>query len=97
MEECPCSAELEEEEAELKDLLNELYDITHWFRFGVNLGVSEARLLQIRKEYRDIEDCVQEVILEWRRQEMPKWSKVVQALTKVDCKRKAKMLATRYG
>ena len=85
-----------EEEATLKDLLNELCDITHWFWFGVNLGVSKARLLQIKAEYRDIQDCIREVILEWEKQEIPKWFKVVQALPK-GYKRKADCLAKRYG
>jgi len=58
--------------------------------------VPEARLLQIRKEYRDIQDCIQEVILEWKKQESSKWSKVVQALPK-GYKHKANVLAKRYG
>ena len=93
---CFTAEEKEEEAAELKDLLNELCDITHWFWFGVNLGVSDTRLLQIRKEYRDIQDCIQEVLLEWKKQEIPKWSKVVQALPK-GYQHKANILAKKYG
>ena len=93
---CFTAEEKEEEEAKLKDLLNELCDITHWFWFGVSLGVPQARLLQIKEEYRDIQACIREVLLEWKKQETPKWSKVIQALPK-GYRHKANILAKRYG
>ena len=92
-----CITEWKEEAAEVKDLLNELCYLKHWFWFGANLGVPPARLHQIGAESGNIQDYIQKVIVEWCKLEIPKWSKVVQALTKMGYKCEAEMLATKYG
>ena len=81
----------------MKDLLNELCGITYWFRFGANLNLSKDRLLQIKYDYRDSPTCIQEVIMEWRQQEEPMWSKAVIALHASGYVNKAKELAKKYG
>ena len=81
----------------MKDLLNELCYLKRWFWFGANLGVPPARLHQIEGECRDTQDCIRKVIVEWGKLEKPKWSKVVQALTKMSYKRDAEILSTKYG
>lgn len=59
--------------------------------------MSEDLLLQIEEENRHIKNCIQDTLLEWRKQEVPKWSKVVQALVMIGHKRKAEELAQKYG
>lgn len=93
---CPFPTE-QEEEAKANDLLNELCHLEHWFWFGTNLGVSEARLLQIKAESGDIRICIQNTIVEWGRLEVRKWSKVIQALRKMGYRHKAETLSTKYG
>jgi len=93
----PCPTEQKEEEAKENDLLNELCYLKHWFWLGTNLGVSETRLLQIEAESGDIQIRIQKTIVEWGRLEVRKWSKVIQALSKMGDRRKAEMLSTKYG
>lgn len=81
----------------MDDLLNELCYMKNWFWFGVNLGVPPARLLQIEAEGGGIQNYIRKIIEVWGEQEVPKWSKVVQALAKMRNKREAKRLATKYG
>lgn len=71
--------------------------MVHWFWFGVNLEVSEERLAQIGAGNQDIMECIRLVILEWKKKERLKWSKVVQALSEMGYKYKADMLAKKYG
>ena len=94
---CPFPTEQEEEEAKVNDLLNELCHLEHWFWFGTNLGVSQDRLLQIKAESGDIPIRIQKTIVEWGRLEVRKWSKVIQALSKMGERHKAEMLSTKYG
>ena len=66
--------------AELKDLINELQEVTDWYLLGLCLGLSESRLQEIKQDHRTNDEWRREVLATWARQEKPTWSKVVSAL-----------------
>ena len=66
--------------AELKDLINELQEVTDWYLLGLCLGLTESRLREIEQDQRRNDERRREVLATWARQEKPTWSKVVHTL-----------------
>ena len=85
-------------EVELKDLVNELYEVTNWFYLGVHMDVPDPELFAIRHNYRDIVDkCKMEVLI-WRMNQSPlTWSDVVRALVGMKMGSLARKIALKYG
>ena len=92
------SSEQVDTEPALKDLDTELNKVHEWFRFGLNLGVSASKLLEIQENKRGMVDkCRLQVLIEWENMEKPTWRKVVRALVAVGMTRLARELAEKYG
>ena len=83
--------------AELKDLVNELQEVSEWFRLGLNFDIPEAKLMQLHHNYRHIQDCLEHMLVEWGKREKRTWSKVVEALTAIGRELLAQKLAAKYG
>ena len=66
--------------AELKDLINELEEVTDWFLLGLCLGLFESQLEVIKQDHKTNDERRREVLATWARQEKPTWSTVVCAL-----------------
>ena len=81
----------------MKDLLSELQEVTDWFKFGVCVGVQEWNLEAIKQDYEDTEECRREMLIIWRKKEVPTWSKVIRALAEIGMHRHALAIATKYG
>ena len=84
--------------AELKDLVNELQNVTDsWFRLGLNLDISDAKLMDIKHDHKHIAECLDHMLIEWGKRERRTWSKVVRALTAIGRTLLAQELAAKYG
>ena len=83
----------------LKELVEELKPITDWFSFGTHLGVHQAKLLAIGKNYdkEGPERCKIETLIRWMKQEPPTWDKIVQALLKTGMGVLAQKIAKNHG
>ena len=64
----------------MKDLVNELQEVTDWFQLGLSLRVPESVLRTIQQDLITTNKCRQEMLIEWMKQEVPKWSTIVKAL-----------------
>ena len=84
--------------AELRDLLNELQEVTDWFFLGLCLGLFESQLEVIKQDHKTNDERRREVLATWARQEKPTWSKVVCALMEMgDHQVLASQIAEKYG
>ena len=79
----PCPEGLQLEGVAMKDLLSELQELTDWFKFGVEVGVQESKLKEIRQDYEDTEECKSEMLLIWMNKEVVTWTKVIRALVEI--------------
>lgn len=65
----------------MKDLVNELQEVTDWFRLGLSLRVPESVLRTIEQDLDTTNKRKQEMLIEWmKRVQVPKWSTMVKAL-----------------
>ena len=66
----------------LRDIQNELGDVTDWYQLGVQLGISTADLNQIRMNYpNNAQQCKTEVLDLWLRNSPEcSWTKLAQAV-----------------
>ena len=65
----------------MKDLVNELQEVTDWFQLGLCLGVPESVLRTIQRDLDTTNKRKQEMLIEWmKRVQVPKWSTMVKAL-----------------
>ena len=83
--------------ANLKDLVSELQEVTDWFHLGICLGILLAKLQSIKQDYRHIDERRREVLLAWRDNEDPTWSKLVSALVDMRNISLAYQIAGKYG
>ena len=68
-------------DASLKDLVNELREVTDWFQLGLCLKVPLSVLRTIQQENKeDTHKCREEMLRAWMKQEIPMWSTIVKAL-----------------
>ena len=68
-------------DANLKDLVNELQEVTDWFQLGLCLRVRLSVLRTIQQDNKeDTNKCRQEMLEAWMKQEAPMWSTIVKAL-----------------
>lgn len=82
----------------LRDLLEELKELTDWFNFGAHLGIHQEELLVIGKDYdMDTERCKVETLIVWMKRESPTWSKVIQALVRMEMLTLAQQIAKHHG
>lgn len=81
----------------MNDLLSELQQVTDWFKFGVEVGVQESKLKEIRQDYEDTEDCRREMLLIWMNKEVVTWNKVIRALAEIEMHRLGLTIASKYG
>ena len=80
------------------DLVEELKDLTDWFKFGAYLGIHQEELLVIGKDYKmDIEECKVETLIIWMQREPPTWSKVIQALVRMELLVMAQQIAEHHS
>ena len=93
----PCPEGLQLEGVAMKDLLIELQELTDWFKFGVEVGVQESKLKEIRQDYEDTEECKSEMLLIWMNKEVVTWTKVIRALVEIGMERLALAIASKYG
>ena len=79
--------------------MEELKAVTDWFNFGTHLGVHQAKLLAIGKNYdrEGPERCKTEALIVWMGQEQPTWSKIVHALVKIGMGALAQKIAASHG
>ena len=64
----------------MKDLVNELQEVTDWFQLGLSLRVPESVLKTIERDLDTTNKRKQEMLIEWMKREVPKWSTMVKAL-----------------
>lgn len=83
----------------MNELVNELKAVTDWFNFGAHLGIPQAKLLAIGKDYdrQGLERCKTETLIVWMNQEQPTWSKIVQALINIGMGALAQEVARKHG
>ena len=83
----------------MKGLVEELRTVTDWFNFGTHLGVPQAKLLAIGKNYdrEGPERCKTEALIIWMDQEQPTWSKIVHSLVKIGMGALAQKIAAAHG
>lgn len=67
----------------MKDLVNELQEVTDWFQLGLSLRVPVSVLRTIQRDLVTTNKCRQEMLIEWMKREVPKWSTIVKALLDV--------------
>ena len=71
--------------------------MTDWFHLGICLGILLAKLQSIKRDYRHIDERKREVLLAWRDNEKPTWSKLVGALVEMRNMSLAHQIAGKYG
>ena len=82
----------------LRDLVEELKDLADWFNFGLHMGIHQEELLVIGKDYyMATERCKIETLIVWMKREPPTWSKVIQALVRIDMLTLAQQIAKHHG
>ena len=83
----------------LNELVEELKPVTDWFNFGTHLGVHQAKLLAIGKNYdkEGPERCKIESLIVWMNQEPPTWDKIVQALLNIGMGALAQKISKNHG
>ena len=81
----------------MKDLIQELEEVTEWDYLGICLKLPEHTLKTIRKDNRKTENRKREVLMEWAKMEVPTWGRVVHALLEMGMEVLAKRIAKKYG
>lgn len=82
----------------MKDLIQELEEVTEWEYFGTRLELPEHTLETIRRDNRrNTENCKREVLMEWAKIKVPTWRRVVRALLEMGMEVLAKRIAGKYG
>ena len=78
--------------------MEELKDLTDWFNFGIYVGIHQEELLVIGKDYNmDVDRCKVETLIFWMKRESPTWTKVIQALVRMEMLSLAQKIAEHYG
>ena len=77
--------------------MNELKRVNDWIPLGLNLGVEISTLEAIERERITIGERRTQMLNEWRKQETPTWSAVLQALVKMGMRHLAIQLAQKKG
>lgn len=83
----------------MQDMLTELKDVTmKWFKLGVFLGVPSETLTMIKHSGRmhTEKDRKVQMLIEWSKQDVPTWEKLVTALIKADLPSVAVRIATNH-
>ena len=81
----------------MQDMLTELKDvISKWFRLGVFLGVPSEVLTGIKRSGKKEKECKLLMLIEWSKQDIPTWEKLVTALIKADLPTVAVRIATNH-
>ena len=93
----PCPEGLQLEGVAMKDLLSELQEVTDWFKFGVEVGIQESKLKEIKRDYLDTEDRKRAMLFIWVKKEVATWAKVIHALAIIGMHRLALAIASKYG
>ena len=82
----------------MKDLIQELEEVTEWEYLGTCLGLPNHTLKTIRRDNRrNTENRKREVLLEWMKIKIPTWRRVVRALLEMGMEVLAKRIARKYG
>ena len=71
-------------EVKLKDLVNELQEVTDWFALGVYLGLEMSTLASVRTDCMGTNECRRSMLGIWMREQEATWSKVVHVLSSPD-------------
>ena len=83
---------------DLKSLLEDLKDVTDWFRLGVWLGIDHAILTTIEKNHKnDSERCKMEMLELWLKKHDASRSEMIVALEGIDHRNLAKQLQKKYN
>ena len=85
------------DEAEMRDLIQELEEVTEWDYLGVCLGVPGSTLRAIRRDERGAEGRKRAMLIEWAKIKKPTWYRVVRALLEMGREVLAKRIAEKYG
>ena len=85
------------EEADMKDILQELKNVTEWHHLGLCLGVDETTLKAIRKDVKVTEYRKRAMLLTWAKLKVPTWRRVVRALLEMGEKVQAERIAKKYS
>lgn len=85
------------DEAEMRDLILELEEVTEWDYLGVCLGVPGATLRAIRRDERGAESRKRAMLMEWAKIKKPTWYRIVHALLEMGMEVLAKRIAAKYG
>ena len=81
----------------MKDLIQELKEVTEWDYLGTCLGLPEPTLQTIRRDHRNTENRKREVLMEWAKMKVPTWRRVVRALLEMGMEVLAERIARKYG
>ena len=83
---------------DLRSLLEELKEVTDWFRLGVWLGINHTVLTTIEKNYEhDGERCKIEMLEHWLKNFNASWSEMISALEAIDRRNLAIQLREKYN
>ena len=81
----------------LQDMLTELKDvISKWFKLGIFLGVTSEVLTGIKRSGKKEKECKLLMLIEWSKQDIPTWEKLVTALIKANLPTVAVRIATNH-
>ena len=81
----------------MKDILQELEEVTEWHYLGLCLGVEESRLKAIRKDNKGNENRKRAMLFAWSKLKIPTWRRIVRALLEMGEKVLAEKIAKKYG
>ena len=81
----------------LKDLVNELQEVTDWFALGVYLGLEMSTLESVRTDSMGVDECRRNMLGIWMREQEATWSKVVHALVEMKMYHLAVQIASKYS
>ena len=85
-------------EISLKSLQNDLLYVWRWYPLGLQLGVPEADLKMIERDYQRTEERKLHSLSKWLNiDEHPSWSKLVRALVAINESHVARTIAEKYG
>lgn len=95
---CPSGLFDEGREVLVKDLLQELQEVTdQWFNLGISLKIPHMKLKEIEQDYDNVKECKMEMILLWRQLCIPTWTTMVTALAEIGMKSLALKIANKYS
>lgn len=81
----------------MKELLEELKELTDWLLFGKVIGIPQAQLHAIIQDGADNRECKRLVFERWIKLEQPTWNKVISSLFKCGMTTVGWELAKKYG